>query len=125
MGCLWLQGVAGSGKTTWLRIISKLLPSAALNIKDEKFQSATGDTDQALVCTMNDIEPNYMTRTDNRVLVLNLCEREGIDLNTKNKDIKKTLIGASTIVTSNTLPRLSRAQYEITKLRDRIFTLKH
>ena len=66
---------------------------------------------------MNDIDPNYITRPDNRVMVMNLCEREGIDLNIKNKEIKRVFQGASVIVTSNTLPKLSRVEHEIKKLK--------
>ena len=91
-----------------------------MNLKDEKFQSVNGDTENSLVCTMNDIDPNYITRPDNQVMVKNLFERKGIDLNIKNKEIKKVLIGASVVITSNTLPRLSRSDHEKKKLKDKI-----
>ena len=112
-GCLWLQGVKRSGKTTWLDIICEIFPACTLDLKDEKYQSVEDYYDNTILATMNDIKSDNLTRHDNIENVKNLFEGRGIKQNTKMGTKQTVLKNVYTLITSNDLPRLARADYEI------------
>ena len=108
MGCLWIYGVANTGKTTYLRMAESIFPSCELDVSTVKFQEIQGDYEKALIVTMNDPEPDQIVCKEMTQNFKNLAEGRGMNANVKCKGkLVGILKNTSILVTTNSIPNVS------------------